>query len=203
MRLLLCLLIAFIPLLSWAQIVGNAAAGKQKSPPCAACHGADGNSTMPAWPKLAGQHAKYLQTQLQAFKQGKEGPRDQAVMFASVANLTEQDIADLAAYFASQSIKAGSTDEKYIALGQKLYRGGDMKRGIPACSACHDPQGSGNAQAGFPALSGQFAEYTMAQLRAYRSGQRRTDINEIMRDISAKLTDADIEAISHYVAGLH
>ncbi len=199
---IMLLLVCLLPYAAYAE-QGDALAGKSKAASCAACHGADGNSSVPAWPKLAGQHPKYFIAQLRAFQQGKNGTRDQAVMANAVATLVPQDMADIAAYYATQRMTTGSTPQQFVALGEKLYRGGDRQRGIPACTACHEPQGKGNAQAGYPALAGQFAVYTSAQLVAYRKGQRSTDVNEIMRDISAKLNDQDIEALANYIAGLH
>ncbi|MBT79900.1 MAG: cytochrome c4 [Alteromonadaceae bacterium] len=190
-----------------AMAAGDPEAGKAKSAVCAACHGMDGNSMIPMNPKIAGQHAGYLQKQLKEFKLasqtgGQEG-RNNAVMNGMAAPLSEQDMADLAAYFASQEAKAGETPENYVAAGQALYRGGDEKRGIPSCSACHGPDGNGMGLAGFPDISGQHTDYVAAQLKGFRAGQRANDMNAMMRDIAMKLTDEDIEILSNYLAGLH
>ncbi len=186
---------------------GDVEAGKTKSATCAACHGPDGNSTIPANPKIAGQHESYLYKQLKEFKLGmtsggKEG-RVSAVMGGMSMGLSDQDMKDLAAYFASQTMKPGSTPEEVVASGQALYRGGDMKRGIAACQACHGPRGVGQSLAGFPQVSFQHPEYIKTQLELFRSGERANDKNGMMQDIAMKLTDKDIEILSKYMAGLH
>lgn len=186
---------------------GDAEAGKAKSTTCAACHGSDGNSMLPMNPNLAGQHSKYLVKQLQEFKaaamsSGKEG-RNNAVMNGMAVALSDQDMLDIAAYFSSQTPKAGATPEEYIAPGAALYRGGDAKRKITACIACHGPRGNGMGQAGFPDISGQHVDYTISQLKMFRSGDRHNDLNGMMRDIAAKLTDEDITILANYIAGLH
>ena len=186
---------------------GDPEAGKAKSAVCAACHGMDGNSMIPMNPKLAGQHADYLAKQLTEFRLasqtgGAEG-RNNAVMNGMAAALSDEDIQNLAAYFGSQELKVGETPENYVEAGQALYRGGDSARGIPACSACHGPDGSGMGLAGFPAVGGQHTDYIAAQLKAFKSGQRANDMNRMMRDIAMKLTDEDIEVLSNYLAGLH
>jgi cytochrome c553 len=187
--------------------VGNAEAGKAKSATCAACHGPDGNSLADTYPKIAGQHASYIYKQLKDFKAGaasggKEG-RNNAVMAGMVAALTDEDMHDLAAYFASQKVKAGTTPEDAVAAGEKLFRGGDLQRGIAACQACHGPRGVGHSLAKFPTISNQHAAYVKAQLMAFRAGERANDPNGMMRDIAKKLTDQDIEVLSKYVGGLH
>lgn len=189
------------------QAKGDAEAGKAKSVTCAACHGVDGNSNIDINPKIAGQHAKYLAKQLREFKLagqtgGKEG-RNNAVMIGMAMPLSEQDMLDLAAYFASQEMSEGSTPEDVVAQGEALYRGGDLARGITSCSACHGPRGNGSAQSGFPDISGQHPAYIKAQLEMFRSGDRNNDLNGMMRDIAVKLTDEDIEILSQYLAGLH
>lgn len=186
---------------------GDPEAGKAKSMVCAACHGNDGNSMIPMNPKIAGQHEGYLYKQLSEFKLasqtgGKEG-RNNAVMNGMAEPLSDQDMKDLAAYFASQDLKAGETPEDVIEAGEQLYRGGDEERGITACIACHGPDGKGMGLAGFPVISGQHAEYTKSQLEMFKSGQRNNDHNGMMRDIAKKLTDEDINILSKYVAGLH
>lgn len=188
-------------------IDGDPEAGKAKSTTCAACHGPDGNSLIAMNPKIAGQHAGYLYKQLTEFKQamstgGKEG-RNNAVMGGMVMPLSDQDKKDLAAYYASQELKGGETPEDAVAPGEALYRGGDEERGITACIACHGPDGSGMNLAGFPVIGGQHKDYTKTQLEAFRSGQRANDLNGMMRDIAAKLTDEDIEVLSAYLSGLY
>jgi cytochrome c553 len=179
---------------------GDPAKGKTLSQTCAACHSVDGNSINPIWPKLAGQHTQYLVKQIQDFKDGK---RVNAQMAPMVASLSEQDIADLSAYFSSQKIKHGSAKPELIEAGQKLYRAGDTQAGIPACMACHGPAGAGNPAALYPAIAGQHAAYTATQLKAFKSEERSNDANKVMRTISASMTNAQIEAVSEYIQGLH
>ena len=176
-------------------------AGQEKSTVCAACHGPTGLSINPDWPTLAGQHAGYLSKQLLDFKEqhGRSAP----TMTPMVANLSPQDSDDLAAFYASQPHPTGATPEKYLKRGEQLYRGGDFSQHITACIACHGPKGLGNAEANFPALSGQHAAYTILQLQAFKSHTRSNDLNGIMRDISSRMSTEDMTAVAHYVEGLH
>ena len=183
-----------------AQAAGDATAGQQKSAPCQACHSTDGNSQVGMYPKIAGQHAGYIVTQLKALRDGR---RKDPVMSPMAANLSDQDIDDLAAYFSGQKISLGSVPQDAVALGSQVYRAGNSKTGVPACMACHGPQGLGNDPAGWPALGGQHPEYITKQLGLYASGERSTDINGIMRDIAARLSKTEIDAVSQYVSGLH
>lgn len=190
-----------------AAIQGDAEAGKTKAATCAACHGNDGNSMVAMYPKIAGQHAPYIVKQLKEFKAaatsgGKEG-RNDPVMNGMAMPLSEQDMADLAAYFSSQTQKPGATPEDVIEQGQKLYRGGDTSRGLVACQACHGPRGVGTSLAGFPMISGQHPDYIKAQLEKFRAGTRNNDQNQMMQDVARKLTDKDIEILSKYLGGLH
>ncbi|MEE4244474.1 MAG: c-type cytochrome [Kangiellaceae bacterium] len=186
---------------NFAVAAGDAAEGQKKSTVCAACHGADGNtSATPDTPKLAGQGEKYLTKQLMDFK---SGARANAIMAGQVAALSEQDMMDLAAYYASLEVQYSAVEDKYIDAGQTLYRAGDRDAGIPACTACHGPAGNGVDSAGFASLGGQGPAYTIAQLKAFRSGARGNDMNRMMRDIAAKLSDEQIETIAYYLAGLH
>jgi cytochrome c553 len=182
-----------------ALAAGDATAGKQKSASCAACHNADGNSTNGEWPKLAGQGAKYAAKQLREFKSGE---RANAIMSGMAAPLSDQDMEDLAAYFASQTITGGEADPELVALGQALYRGGNLASGVSACSACHGPNGAGNPEAGFPALGGQHAQYTETQLKAFRSMERANDAGQMMRNTAMRMTDAEIKAVASYIQGL-
>ena len=186
---------------------GNAEAGKTKSATCAACHGPDGNSQLAMYPKIAGQHADYIYKQLKEFKLGMESGgergRYDVAMSGMAAPLSDQDMKDISVYFASQTMKAGSTPENVVEAGEFLYRGGDMERGIPACLACHGPRGVGHSLAGFPKIAFQHPEYIKAQLEKFRSGDRKNDTNGMMRDIAIKLTDKDIAILSKYMAGLH
>lgn len=188
-------------------VEGDAEAGKAKSVTCAACHGPDGNSPTDMYPKIAGQHAGYIYKQLKEFKAGmtsggKEG-RNNAVMGGMVAALSDQDMKDLAVFYASQTMKSGTTPEDVVARGQQLFRAGDMDRGIAACIACHGPRGVGHSLANFPKISFQHPAYIKAQLEAFRNGSRANDMNGMMRDVAKKLTDEDIEILSKYLAGLH
>ncbi len=200
-------------LAGWAQtgftadagLAGDAAAGKNKAATCGACHGADGNSAVPTFPKLAGQGEKYLFKQM---KDIRDGARQVPTMAGQVDNKSDQDLADIAAFYAAQPRSGGQTDPDLLALGEKVYRSGVMERNVAACTACHSPNGKGNAPAGFPALAGQHAEYTAAQLRAYRQGYEdpagRTNDGDskIMRMTAFGLSDMEIEAVASYVAGL-
>jgi cytochrome c553 len=186
-----------------ALATGNPDLGREKSQVCGACHGVDGNSTVPIWPKIAGQSEKYLEHELVEFRKGEKGTRFEASMYGMTQNLSDQDIADLAAYFAKQKPTPGAVKANFVALGEKLYRGGNLKTGVPACSACHGPKGEGNELALYPRLSGQNADYTMDQLKKFKSGTRSDDANGIMRDIAKMMTDEEIQAVSSYVSGLH
>ena len=178
---------------------GNAAAGKAKSASCAGCHGMDGNSANGDWPKLAGQHEKYLAKQLKEFK---AGDRKNAMMSGQVAGLSEQDMEDLAAFFASQTLKGGKADPGLVDAGEKLFRGGNATTAVAACMACHGPNGAGNPQANFPALAGQHAAYTVIQLKAFRAGERANDAGKMMQNIAARMTDAEMQAVASYIEGL-
>ncbi|MBK8337660.1 MAG: cytochrome c4 [Sterolibacteriaceae bacterium] len=170
---------------------------------CAGCHAADGNSVAAANPKLAGQHQEYLYKQLKNFKTPEGKPdRNNAIMGGMVAALSDDDMRGLATYFAGQKLKPESAkDAKSVEAGKKLYRAGDAAKGLPACAGCHGPSGAG-IPAQYPRLSGQFAEYTEAQLKAFRAGERANDPNQMMRMIALKMSDPDIKAVSDYVAGL-
>ena len=179
---------------------GDPDVGKQKSQVCAACHGADGNSTTPMWPKLAGQHTDYTIKQLQDFQ---SGARENVQMSPMAANLSEQDITDLAAYYSSQKAAHGTVDPSMLELGEKVYRAGNTDAGVPACVACHGPTGRGNPAAYYPALSGQHADYTLLQLNAFRDSKRTNDKSEVMRTVVGRLTGEEIKAVSEYIQGLH
>lgn len=186
---------------------GNAEAGKAKSATCTACHGADGNAMIDMYPKIAGQHAEYIYQQLKDLKLGmssggKEG-RNDPVMSAMAMPLSDQDMKDLAVYYAGQKVTPGKTPEEVVEAGKKLYSFGDGERGIPACTACHGPKGNGMQLAGFPQISSQHVAYTKASLEKFRAGTRSNDKNGMMRDIARKLTDKDIEILSKYLSGLH
>ena len=188
---------------SLAVAAGNSIAGKSKALTCAACHGADGNSINPLWPKLASQHPHYLLIQMQAFKQAAKGGRNNPTMTPLMAALSTQDMRDLAAYYAGLSLKVGDADPKLVKRGEEIYRGGDFDKHITACIACHGPNGDGNQQAGFPKLSGQQAQYTQQQLVNFKHGARSNDLNHIMRDIARRMDDKDMAAVASYITGLH
>ena len=183
---------------------GDPAAGKLKAAVCSACHGADGNSVDPVWPKLAGQGASYQMRQILAIRSehGRANP-EAATMVPMIANLSDQDLEDISAYFATVAPTVEAADPDLAEAGRRLYQAGDAKRNIPSCMSCHGPGGRGNRLAAFPALGGQHAAYSAKQLRAYREGSRTTDPAEMMRSIAGRLTDADIEAVSEYLSGLH
>jgi cytochrome c553 len=186
-----------------ALAAGDAAAGKEKSALCAACHGMDGNSTVAMWPKLAGQHAPYIERQLRLIK---DGARVVPEMAAIAAGLSEQDMADLAAYYASQRTSPGAAEPGKVALGERIYRAGIAKREVPACMSCHGPAGEGNPLAGYPALAGQHAAYTAKMLTAYEDGQQWGEDDEasrIMTEVSDTLLAEEIEALASYIEGLH
>ena len=171
---------------------------------CAACHAADGNSQIPANPKLAGQIPEYLYKQLVEFKPaaGKKAERENPVMAGMVANLSAADMRNLAAYFAAKEAKPGAAKSKdLVALGQLIYRGGIASQGIAACASCHGPNGAGMPSQ-YPRLAGQHAEYVVAQLKAFRSGARANDLNETMRGVAGRLSDREIDAVADYIAGL-
>lgn len=184
-----------------AQAAGDATAGQTKAAVCGACHGPDGNSAAPTFPKLAGQGERYLLKQL---KDIKSGARPVVPMTGLLDNLSDQDLADISAYFASQKGSVGAADPKLVERGEALFRGGKVEDGMPACTGCHAPDGSGNAAAGFPKLGGQHAQYVATQLTNFREGVRTNDGDTmIMRAIAAKLSNKDIEAVSSYIQGLH
>jgi cytochrome c553 len=178
---------------------GNVQEGQSKSTACVACHGATGTSPNPEWPSLAGQHETYIKRQLQAFK---SGARKNPLMTPMATGLSDDDMDDLAAFFAQQTPQGLEADSGKVALGQRLYRGGDPRLGTAACGACHGPGGDGNPAAGYPAIQGQHAVYTAAQLRAYRSGTRQTDPAQMMRNVASTLTDEQIDAVASYIQGL-
>jgi len=183
------------------QAAGDAAAGQGKVAVCGACHGADGNSPAPNFPKLAGQGERYLLKQLQDIK---SGVRPVLEMTGQLDNFNEQDLADIAAWFSSQKMTVGAAEADLVARGESLFRGGKLAEGMPACTGCHSPQGTGNSAAGFPHLGGQHAQYTAKQLTDFREGDRVNDGDAmIMRSIAAKLSNKDIAAISSYIQGLH
>ncbi len=193
---------------------GDAKAGATKAAVCAACHGVDGNSADPLYPKLAGQHERYTARHLGLFKSGE---RANPIMMGFAAPLTPQDMRDIGAHFASQKALPGTADEtpiaagphtgkKFYQVGERLWRGGDSTRSIPACLACHGPSGNGNPGPAYPALAGQHAGYTALQLTAFRGGAilgSGQNANAVMAGVAKYLTDEEIQALATYVQGLH
>ncbi|PWV78811.1 c-type cytochrome [Halomonas sp. A11-A] len=181
----------------------DAAAGREKAQSCAACHGPSGISPSSAFPHLAGQQMSYTAKQIMDIRDGR---RLVPQMAGQVDDFSDQDAWDVAKYFAEQDANLGQVDPdntEQLARGEELYRAGDLSRGIPACAACHTPTGEGIGSAAYPALSGQFVEYTVATLQAFASGERANDPANIMRDIAAKMSDDDMEAVANYMYGLH
>lgn len=194
---------------------GDATAGETKAAACGACHGADGNSLAPTFPRLAGQNARYIYKQLQDFKAGR---RVNASMQGMVLPLADQDMADVAAYFSGQKSGVGQAKPDLVKKGERIYRGGNPKTGLAACAGCHNPAGRGNALAGFPHVGGQHADYIKAQLQAFRAAgrndmgdavvKRNNDAAKAgesgpMQMVAAKLSDEEIEAVSSFISGLH
>jgi cytochrome c553 len=193
----------------WAS--GDAAAGKLKTASCAGCHGQEGNSAIASFPKLAGLGEKYLTAQLRHIKAGE---RVIVEMTGLLDYMTDQDLQDMAAYYNSKNIQISGAKEitligmndpqKVLELGENLYRAGNLKTGVAACVACHSPSGKGNGPAGYPALGGQYAEYTEKQLLAYRSGERNSGANaKIMQGVAKALSDKEIKALANYISGLN
>jgi cytochrome c553 len=181
---------------SAAQAEGSVSAGQEKSAVCAACHGPDGNSAMPEWPSIAGQHETFLAAQLTAFR---DGERENPLMSPMAIGLSDQDILDLAAFYNAQRPAAREADPELVEHGRRIYLGGDLERGVTACIACHGPAGQGNPLANYPVVAGQHAAYTAATLGAYASGERR---NQMMQEIAARMSAEDIRSVSAYLQGL-
>ena len=182
---------------SLAHASGNPKEGEEKAALCGGCHGADGNGSAPIFPKLANQHASYLIKQLNDFKSQK---RVEPTMNAMAEPLTAEDMADIAAYY--DHLKITQEPASTNVLGEKLYKSGHLEKGIPACSGCHGPQGSGNPDANFPVLHGQYAAYLEKTLSDYKSGDRANDANSVMRTIAGKLTPEEITAVAEYASSL-
>jgi cytochrome c553 len=186
-----------------AVAAGDAAIGQAKAAICAACHGADGNSTVPQWPKLAGQHADYI---VREFNLIKAGHRPVPEMTAITPTIDEQDIENIAAWYSSQTIKGGVADKSALAIGLRLWRAGNARTGVPACMACHGPAGEGVPFAGFPALRGQHATYVASMLKRFRAGENwgEKDANShIMDGVAARLTDDEINSVASVIEGLY
>lgn len=197
----LAIMLAFTSLPALAE--GDAAAGQAKSAVCAACHGPDGNSVVPNWPKLAGQHQQYLARQVGLIK---AGARTVPEMAGIVPGLSDQDIDDLAAYFSSHKRSGGVAEQPLAKQGQRIYRAGNAETGVPACMACHGPAGEGNPLAGYPALAGQHSVYTAKMLTRFRSGENWGEDDSpshVMNGVAKHLSDEEINAVASYIQGLY
>ncbi len=216
---LIAVCLALAGFAGYAMAGGDPAAGKEKAAACAACHGPDGNSPAPNFPKLAGQNERYLLKQLQNIQCGflSEAeqdeqnctPRSVPTMSGQLDSFDDQDLADIAAYYAQQTGTTGQADPELADKGEEIYRAGIRTKGVAACSGCHSPTGQGNGPAGFPALAGQHAEYIAAQLKAFRAAadgrEGRTNDGEtkMMRSVAEAMSDSEIEAVASYISGLH
>ena len=198
MKKLLISLIVSVGLMSAAQ-AGDAVAGKTKAATCGACHGADGNSLAPNFPKIAGQGERYLVKQITEIK---NGDRQVPEMLGFVMGLSETDIADIAAYYASQKASGGAADAALVEAGKRIFLGGNEATGVPACIACHSADGKGIAAAGFPRVAGQHATYTEKQLMDFYNAKRTNDASNVMRDIASRMHMDEIKAVSSYIQGL-
>jgi len=202
LRFAFCLLIS-IPSYTYSsegpnrQAEGNVSEGQVKSAACQGCHGPDGNSFSPDWPNLASQNANYLSRQIRDFQ---SGARQDPSMQSMVIGLVEQDIVDIAAYFAAQKVKANAASNS--AAGKRLYMGGNRYTQLPACAGCHGPNGTGNGPGAIPSLAGQKPGYVIKSIQDFKSGARSNDRNQVMQDIAAKMTEKEIEAVAQFLAGM-
>jgi cytochrome c553 len=195
------MLLSVLPLAVVA--AGDPEAGEAKSAICAACHGVDGNSVVSAWPKIAGQHAEYIARQTRMVR---DQQRVVPEMYPMVMNLTDEDIDDIAAYYAEQTLQPGVADEALVELGQKIYQAGNADSGVPACAACHGPAGNGILGAQYPVVRAQHADYTISRLNRYRNGEANgggDPYSAIMVGVAGNLTDEEITAVASYIEGLH
>ena len=194
-------IVAGLVIASGASAEGDIEAGKNSSAMCAACHGAEGNSAVPNFPKLAGQGKKYLLKQLNDIKSGKRAVIE---MTGILDAFSEQDLENLAAYFSSQTGTSGQAKKELVNAGEVLYRSGNAATQVAACTACHGRSGKGVELAAFPALSGQHADYIASQLKKFRTGERSNDGDtRMMRSVAARLSDKEIEAVASYISGLY
>ena len=184
-------------------VYSDVAKGKDLSVSCVACHGDNGISLNPVWPKLAGQNPKYLEAQLHEFKKGPGGKRNNAVMYGIAMTLSDSDITNLSAYYASLKSSVGLVKDDYLELGRNIYRGGNMDIKMQACMSCHGPNGQGNYAAAIPMLSGQHSQYTYQQLKKFQASTRSNDYNKMMRNIVHRMTDEEMKAVASYIEGLY
>jgi cytochrome c553 len=197
-KLIVCMMVG-LGWMSFAYAAGDAASGQGKVAVCSGCHGADGNSMISSFPKLAGQGEVYLVNQL---KDIRDGARNVPQMMGILTGRTDQDLADMAAFYSTQKVTVGATNPDLLDLGRQIYRAGIAEKGVAACTACHSPTGAGNAQAGFPAVGGQHADYLISQLKAYRTETRTNGQAKLMQQVAALLSDKEIEAVASYMQGL-
>ena len=185
-----------------AEEAGDPVAGASKAATCVACHGADGNSTIPDYPNIAGQNANYLESQMLLMR---DGERAIPLMAGQLDAMSDQDIRDMAAHYARQPAKIGQASPENLKAGEMIYRGGILDKQVAACTACHAPDGNGNSLAGFPRIAGQPSNYTIEQLRAYREEQRDSDesVGGMMRAVAARMTDSEMAAVANYIQGLY
>jgi cytochrome c553 len=206
---IICLLVTFTA--NQALAAGDAAAGESKVAMCAGCHGSDGNSVVASFPKLAGIGEKYMTQQLRMVKSGE---RVIVEMTGILNGSSDQDLQDMAAYYDSKTRQTSgaqditlvgiSNPEEALDYGENVYRGGNLKTGVAACTGCHSPSGNGNGPAGYPGLGGQHAAYIEKQLLAYRRGERASGSNAIiMQGVAANLSDKEIKAVANYISGLN
>ncbi len=174
-------------------------AGKSKTLVCVACHGADGNSVNPIWPRLAGQNASYIAKQLRDFKTMK---RMNPTMQGMAATVQDADIDNIAAYFESQKQVAATFDKSLLEMGQNIYRGGIAETSVAACMSCHGPSGSGNGPAGFPSLKSQHPEYIVSQLQRFKDGLRANDTGKMMRGVAKRMSEKEMKAVAAYIAAM-
>ena len=200
-RRLLIVSFLFIALINPAY--SDVSKGKELSASCVACHGDNGISLNPVWPKLAGQNPKYLAAQLHEFKKGPDGNRNNAVMYGIAMTLSDSDINNLSDYYASLKPTVGVVKDDYLELGRSIYRGGNMDIKMQACMSCHGPNGQGNYAAAIPMLSGQHSQYTYQQLKNFQISTRSNDYNKMMRNIVHRMTDEEMKAVASYIEGLY
>ena len=193
------MIVALFCLVSFTANAADIEAGKTKSAVCAACHGADGNSSNAAWPSLAGQHASYTYKQLNDFKEGR---RVNASMAGMAALLNDEDMKNIAAFYESQQPKGVAFDPDLIAAGESIYRGGITETNVAACMGCHAPSGKGNGPAGWPSLKGQHPEYLVTQLQSFKQGLRANDSGKMMRNAVTRMSDMEMKSVAAYIAGI-
>ena len=193
------MILALSGLVSFATNAADIEAGKSMSATCAACHGADGNSSNGAWPSLAGQHASYIFKQLKDFNEGR---RVDPTMTSMASPLSDDDMKNLAAFYESQQSKAVAFDGELIEAGESIYRGGITETRVAACMGCHSPSGKGNGPAGWPSLKGQQPAYLLAQLQNFQQGSRSNDSGKMMRNVVVRMSEMEMKSVAAYIAGI-